>query len=202
MERKWIIVAFGDIIGFRKWRRRALNTPEVADPFIDRFYKEIERFSNFAGPRYLKYLGDGFMVLRELVSSEEASKIASFFLEMVAELNRNLVAIVKECEWPPPDGFRMRVVVGHVSKLRVLDPQESKRFIDEYVGYAVNLAHGLLYISPKLPMVCHQSVLEVLGSNKKKFKFVKLREKTKVPGGIDKEDMKLWSMDLDYQKKS
>lgn len=189
MERKWIIVAFGDISGFSAWRRRASTQPEIAQPFLQKFYSEIESFSLKNQCFYMKYLGDGIMILKELDEKYTRHKCIVKFIHQTGILNARLLRIVRGCEWPPPEGFRMRAVCGHVDKIQVVNPNDRTRKMPEYVGYAINLAQKLLDISPETSFICHESVVKFIGKSVRRFglrRFKVVEEKRK---GIDPEDI-------------
>lgn len=197
MERKWIIVAFGDITGFSAWRRRASTQPEIAQPFLKKFYEEIEKFSLKNKDLHLKYLGDGFMMLKELNEKYNKHRCVVKFVQEAGALNARLLKIVHSCEWPPPDGFRTRIVCGHVDKLEVTDPINRKTKVSEYVGYAINLAQKLLQISPETHFVCHESVIKVIGRLPKKFKTKKMKILEEKRKGVDPEDIaNLWEVEF------
>jgi class 3 adenylate cyclase len=197
MQRRWIVVAFSDILGFGTWRRRASNTPEIAEPFIQRFYDVIEQFirKNDVDWLYLKYLGDGFMVIKEIFPGKNEKKSVQCFLDKMAFLTSELSKVVRKCEWPTPEGFRTRVVAGHVSKLEVINPNDRKKTVSEYVGYAVNLAQRLLEISPATPFICHESIVKIIGTNNKNIKIKRMGESKERPRGVDPEDITgLWTL--------
>lgn len=197
MERKCVVVAFGDILGFGVWSRRAANTPEVRDPFIIAFYSEIERFLKANSYLHAKFLGDGFMIVKELPDrGHKCGTVLRFIIELQT-LTRNLIHIVRTCPFPPPDGFRLRIASGHVTKFMVTDPDDPAKKKPEYVAYAVNLAQRLLEVAPKIPIVAHESAIKILGVKKKKIKLRLLANTTERPRGVDLEDIAgLWIIEL------
>lgn len=171
-----------------------MNTPEISDPFIKSFYDGIGVFVN-KNDCYVKYLGDGLMILQEISFKDSIGPAT--FLKSIRYFTKKMKKIVAECPWPPPQGFRTRVVVGHVDKIEVIDPLDHKRRIPEYVGYAINLAQRLLEIQPGTPLVCHESVLQILGEKKKEFRFKKLDGISERPRGINTADIAgLWNIKL------
>lgn len=197
MERKWIVVAFGDIAGFSAWRRRASTQPEIAQPFLQKFYREIEQFSMRNQDLYIKYLGDGLMVIKEINEKYSKHRCVVKFIHQTGALNARLLRIVRGCEWPPPDGFRMRAVCGHVDKIMITDPNAQSRKIPEYIGYAINLAQKLLQISPGTDFICHESIVKVLGHFSRHFKVRRFRVFEEKRKGIDPEDIaNLWSVEF------
>lgn len=197
MERKCVVVAFGDILGFGVWSRRAANTPEVRDPFIIEFYAEIEKYLKDQSYLHAKFLGDGFMVVKELPErGHKCGTVLRFIVELQG-LTRRLLNIVRNCPFPPPDGFRLRIASGHVTKFMVTDPDDRSKKKPEYVAYAVNLAQRLLEVSPKIPIIAHESAIKILGSKKKKIKLRSLGHSDQRPRGVDLEDIDgLWAVEL------
>ncbi len=196
MGRTWVIVAFGDILGFGTWRRRAATQPEISGPFLQKFYDEIQAFNKNFPHFYLKYLGDGLMLIMELSAGENSKRCAEV-IGQIGLLNARLLKAVRECPFPAPEGFRMRMAAGHVDKIMVVDPLDRHREVPEFVGYSINLAQRLLEISPSTPFLCHESVLNVLGNKKKNFKVRKLESPTEKPRGIDSEDINgLWIVEF------
>lgn len=189
MERKWIIVAFGDILGFGVWSRRAANPPEVRDPFIITFYGEIERFLETNPCVYAKFLGDGFMFVKELPESGHRCLAVLKFLRDLSALTIRLSRIVKNCGDPPPTGFRIRVATGYCTKFSVVDPNDRKRRVPEYVAYIVNLAQRLLEVSPEIPFICSEGTFKTLGRKKNKLRVRRLVGTKQIPRGVDPEDI-------------
>lgn len=191
MERKWVIVAFGDVIGFGPWIKRALNDQESQDEFLKNFFAEIWRFTD-RYDCYLKHIGDGVLILKELPEKGHKCEATIEFLQecyrFTAEMNR----IVKRCAWPSPDGFRLRVVAGNVRKI-----SRSKSHEDpEYIGYAINLAERLLSIKAEIPCICHESVISIIGK-KRGIEFRCLGDISEKRRGVDSEDINaLWSFKL------
>lgn len=199
MERTCVIVAFGDVAGFNPWIRRGSNAPEVITDFVEKFYAEMQDFVKTHNAVQIKYLGDGFMILKELKSTCTRGTCVAKFITDVARLAKRLKRIVKQCDFPPPDGFRLRIAHGHVSKIQVLDPvdPERKRMIWEFIGYAVNLAQKLLDVSPRTVLVVHESAIKVLGRQKTGLRLKRLVGSKERPRGVDSEDLEgLWSGEL------
>lgn len=199
MERTCVIVAFGDVAGFNPWIRRGSNAPEVISEFVEKFYAEMQNFVKSHKHIQIKYLGDGFMILKELKPTCTKGTCVATFVTDVAQLARRLSRIVKKCEFPPPEGFRIRIAHGHVSKIQVLDPvdPERKRKIWEFIGYSVNLAQKLLDVAPNILLVLHESAVKVLGRQKTGFRLRRFVGAKERPRGVDNEDIEgLWVGEL------
>ena len=202
-ERKCVIAAFGDILGFGAWTRRASNSPEVSAPFVQMFYALLENYV-LSNPRtYVKYVGDGLMIIKEIPLGNKKNRCINQFLQGLVKLTLQAQDLIKGCAWPPPDGFRMRVTSGHVSRLNVLDPGNKRERVPEYVGYAVNLAQRLLEVSPTTSCICHESVVKLLGSRKNPLHFKRLGDPKERPRGIDSEDLgELWMLQLERRART
>lgn len=185
MERKKVLVAFGDILGFGAWMRRAITTPEEAKELMEAVYSEFERAWGEMGC-YVKFIGDGCMFIQEVSEKKETNLVpaATKFLNDLHVLSENVTKIILK-HFPRPEGFRLRAAMGYVWKRDTGSP--------EYIGYVVNLTQRLLEISPKILCVCHESVAEIFARKKSHIKFEKLQLITEKPRGIDLEDLdNLW----------
>lgn len=204
MERTSVIVAFGDVTGFNPWIRRGANAPEVIQSFIQNFYEEMEVFVKAHKGVQIKYLGDGFMILKELKPTCIKGTCAATFIRDAMKLAHRLAAIVHRCEFPPPDGFRVRIAHGHVSKIHLLDPRDEdrKRKTWEFIGYAVNLAQKLLDVSPRTLFLIHESAVEILGRQKTHFRLRRFVGAKECPRGVDQEDIDgLWTVGGRFDRK-
>jgi len=112
-------------------------------------------------------------------------------------LNARLLKAVRSCEWPAPEGFRMRAVCGHVDKMMVNNPQDRKRKMPEYIGYAINLAKKLLDVSPETSFLCHESIVKVIGKFPRQFKVKRFKTVEERRKGVDVEDISnLWKIEF------
>ncbi len=183
MERKRVLVAFGDILGFGSWMIRASNAPEVTHDLIDQVYAEFERFMAHMNC-HVKFLGDGLMIIREMGGGHNC-KMTREFLVDAYHFAFSVNEIIKD-HYPRPDGFRLRVASGHVWKRSMT---HGKRRGDEYVGYSVNLAQRLLEVSPQTLAVCHESIVEILAQKKGIIAFERMGDPKERPRGVDLADL-------------
>lgn len=199
MERTRIIAAFGDIRGFRKWTVRALNAPEVASLFIDEVYRSFEAFEHESAT-YVKFLGDGLMIVRELSTGHNCGT-ARRFLQELDLLNVRVHEAIKNI-YPRPDGFRVRAVSGHVWKRQtvcgglcnLMKRAGRKVHKAEFIGYPVNMAQSLLFVYPEIPTVCHESVVELMGTKTCGLSLKQLPAPKEPRYGVDPQDFHgLWS---------
>lgn len=183
MERRKVIVAFGDILGFTAWTRRASNAPEDCELLIQKIYEEFAALQSEMKCHF-KLLGDGFMVLRELRQEKSCRVIGQFLRELYLVAER-IDRIVKDHPPPRPDGFRVRVAIG-----RVFMPARK-----EYAGYPINLAQRLLEVSPHVLCICHESVGPALIEKKAHgIRVERMAVPKETPRGVDSDDLKgLWS---------
>jgi class 3 adenylate cyclase len=187
MQRKRVLVAFGDVRGFRKWTQRALNAPEIASDMIDRIYKHFESFA--VDTRYwVKLLGDGIMIVQELHPSGHNCGLARRFLRDTHTLARSVSDEIQKV-YPRPDGFRIRNTSGYVWKRPTVHQYKEKHSKhSEYIGYAVNLAQSLLYVLPEVEAVCHESLVEMIGDKRQGLTFEQLEPPTERRHGVDPAD--------------
>jgi len=196
-DRKRVIVAFGDVIGFAKWLRRASNSPEEVKFFLTRLYKRLAHMKEQGF--FMKAMADGGMVLRELPNGHNCNLVADFLKEMIV-WRQHMMEIIRETEFPRPEGFRVRVTVGHALKIGTSFCDRMCVFHNDYVGYPINLACRMLKVESRtIPFMAHESVVDVLEkkARKKGIEFTKIRTKDRRMDGIDVEDMaNLWSFNV------
>jgi hypothetical protein len=183
-------VAFGDIRGFGAWTSRAANSRETKDPFIRRFYYEVLEDYTVENPDvYFKYLGDGFMALKEFDKKEEENVFN--FIKNIKKLSKRLLNLVKESGYPPPDGYRVRISSGDVYKMSIKDPNDKKRKrkVPEYVEYATNQAAHLLKVNPEIVCLATESVVKSLGKYRSFFRVRSLERPSAYPESVNKQDI-------------
>lgn len=150
------------------------------------------------GPnQYVKFLGDGFMVIQELRNGHNCGTVRRLLQELIALSERVNARLLTG--YPRPDGFRVRVTTGMVWK-RPTITQVRGKFTKhpEYIGYAVNMAQSLLYVYPEQSCICHEGVVEILGPKKNGLVLKHLETPKERRAGIDQMDFTgLWSFGLD-----
>lgn len=189
MQRTWVVCAFGDIRGFGSWTSRAASSREVKDPFIQAFYETLQLYVKKHTDVHFKYTGDGFMAVKEF--DHRDSKSICEFLKTLKCVTRKIKTAVSKCDWPQPDGFRIRISCGDVYKLMVLDPNdpERKRLIPEYIEYATNSASHLLQVNPETVALATEGVIKALGRYRSVFRVRDPRKPTKYPTSVNREDV-------------
>lgn len=198
MQKTLIIVAYGDLIGYTEWSKQILDInakiwpAEARESFMERFYEELGWFvlsSDFK----VKYLGDGFMILRELGDRGKRVYDALRFLFGIQKLTIRINELIAESDFSP-QGFRVRVVVGMANKTMLPDPNNKGKYSEEYSSPAIDLSERLLHIEKDWPLICHKSVVSLIGNKFKNVIFGKLKNVSYDPKRVDPEDAKdLWS---------
>lgn len=189
MQRKWVICAFGDLRGFGLWTSRAASSREVKDPFIAQFYETLQIYVRKHVDVHFKYTGDGFMAIKELAYTDSTGVCG--FLKTLRDVTRKARRDVSGCNWPSPDGFRIRITCGDVYKLMVLDPNDPKRerMISEYLEYATNTAAHLLQVNPQTVALATEGVAIALGRYRSLFGVRKLGKPSFYPPSVNREDV-------------
>ena len=194
-HRRHVLVAFGDISDFASWTKRGSNSPEEFKSFMIQVYREFIRFRNGSG-YFVKLIGDGLMAIKEL-SPKNAVSDTIAILQHSCKLADSINKTIAKTRYPRPNGFRIRIVAGHVWKLTATHTKDEKRKQTDYLGYSINLASRLLEVDRAIPCLCHQSVNETIDREDHlglKIKFMKVKKPTHCPRGVDVEDMEaLWS---------
>lgn len=198
-ERKWIVVAFVDILGFATWVRRASNSPEERQKFVIHLYRKLTYYSTSKG-YFVKLLGDGAMIVRELVAGHNCQTVMTMLKDLDC-LHKYIDRVIMQSEFPRLGGSRIRVVAGHVLKLRSKFCANDCFLQDDYIGYPINLAARLLEVLKTTePIICHESVKDIVGKKEEKsdfvFRLLKLEGERRLDG-IDEEDLNsLWAVSL------
>jgi len=195
---KRIIVAFGDMSGFSKWMKSPMVSDSQIEKLMSKVYSEFMAIDrrNASSRYFVKPLGDGVMIVKDLGDRTETQDAEKFMAE-VRGLTSRLCAIIAGAAWPQPQGFRVRVVVGDAAKMRFPGPTARSQRLD-YIGYPINLAARLLSIKPDARLICHEGAKQLIaGSRRFRSRLVKVRlgPRTSVPKGIDPADLRLlWTV--------
>ncbi len=194
--RKKIIVAFGDIISFSTWLKRPTLTQTALRNAMTDIYAEFSTL-RLDKSYFAKLLGDGVMFVKELSDDATAPEVAEIFLRDTLELIKRMRSLILQWPSPRPGGFRARITLGEVCRLRVYNPKNPNRFRLDYIGYPVNLASRLLEVSPETPLIFSEPVKELLGGKLcDSARMVRLEPPAAAPKGVDSEDIKtLWYLD-------
>jgi class 3 adenylate cyclase len=196
VKRVWILAAFGDIRGYRRWCRNHSVTQEVRRPFLRKFFREVDRFCRSWNCQ-VKRLGDGFIIFFEVPYKKQKAVCLYKMLVGLRDLTSNIFELLENCPWPPPYGFRIRIPGGWVDRHMVADLNNPGKRLPEYIGESPNLARELLYVRPSIEVMTHSSVIRRLDREHIRSlgaKRLRMRGKTR---GIDVEDLgQLWEIPL------
>lgn len=185
MERIKILVAFGDIREFTNYTRRTV--PEEKRDFIRALYAEFQKMvrpSNY----FIKYDGDGIMILKELKPSVEYEDIKPFMFRAYALAVK--IRRVIDDRYPRPAGFVLRFSMGISFKIMVKNPYGGNpKLVPEYIDYPINLAKRLCEVHRDELAVCTGNIGEVIRKNDNGIILKPMDKPHDVPRGIDTEDV-------------
>ena len=193
-ESKRVIVAFVDVVGFGPWIKRAHALSDFHF-LITQLYRKLVHFHDDLG-YHVKFLGDGGMILKEMLPGHNCGMAIKFLRDMDC-LGNFMGTVIKKTAWPRPDGFRIRIAAGHVSKLTIKICETECTFQKDYIGYPINLASRILEVMKDSSVcICHESVKDIIGQRKAKIAnlvFNKQSNPYEPPNGVDAEDLNhLW----------
>ncbi len=203
MQRKRVLVAFGDVNGFTSYTRRAINAVEEKRYIVNRIYNEFAKLAERNPSFSVKYTGDGFMALVEL-NGRPKPKIVINFLREVYTVAMDVLNSLRKASGP--EFFRVRCTNGFAFKKmmteRNMGGRVGRRRIPEYVDYPVSLADRLLEVYPDEHLcVLHSSVKKLLGEGHPGMKLTALEPPAKCPPGVDPEDVEeLFSFEFDLKE--
>lgn len=201
-ESKRVVVAFADIVGFGPWIKRAHALSDFHF-LVTQLYRKLIYLRD--GRKYhVKFLGDGGMILREMISGHNCGMVLEFLRDMAC-LENFMTHTISKTIWPRPSGFRIRLAAGNVSKLHATMCKIDCSFQKDYIGYPVNLASRMLEVfKSSTSCICHESVKDIIGPRKAKasnIAFKKLLKPHYIPDGVDEEDLNhLW--EFRFEEKS
>lgn len=191
MERKWVVTAYIDITGFRRWTYRAATAPEIKERFLTEFYKVLQCYVKNRLDAWSKYEGDGLLTIKEFTPDMRTDgKSIGEFVVGLRGLYRKVRRVLSEAE-EPPEGVRIRMMTGYVFKLMVLDPNdpERKRLIPEFVEYCTNTLRGLLDVNPEIPALATSTLGKNLGTARSSLRVRPLKKPSTYPKGVNPEDV-------------
>lgn len=192
MERKYIVSAFLDLHGFGSWIYRASIPREVKEPFIESYLGIVQDYVKAHKNLTFKYLGDGFLSIREFDPAERKSGAITDFVRGLRCVTRKIMTLIKRCPQPPV-GVRVRISDGYAYKAMVIDSIDHHLLIPEYIEYGVNTAEKLLGVNPEIVCVVTEDVAKALEGHRSIFRMRKLGRPSCYPTCINKEDLEtLW----------
>lgn len=191
MERTWVIVSMLDITGFRSWTYRAGTYPEIKEHFIQSFYRVLQCYVKNHPDTWIKYEGDGLLVIREFgVNERKKKKPLITHLLGLRGLLRKVLKVIRTSE-NAPENVRIRHIGGYAYKFMVLDPNdvERKRMIPEFLEYCTNTVRGLLDVNPEIRCLATEDLVKTLGKGRSSFRVRSLGKPSCYPKGINSEDI-------------
>lgn len=187
MERKKVIIAFGDIRGFTAFTRRA--APEEKIDLLRFVYSDFQRLVD-PNKYFVKYDGDGIMILKELDQATKNTEIHDFLIKVYGLGVKVRKSI--DNSYPRPDGFLVRVAMGMSFKMMVKNPYGGKPSkVPEYVDYPVNLAKRLHEVyRTEHTAICTGNIGQIIKNSPDSGIIAGILDKPEiVPHGIDVEDV-------------
>ena len=188
-ERIRIFVTYADTTGFTTWCKRGATSHEDISMFNRRMYHEFRRYE-FETGFAVKYLSDGFVAFKEMVRGHNCG-IAVTVLRGAWLLQKRMEGFISSMRHPRPDGFRVRVACGMVSKIWVPPVNKrDRRWKIEYVGFSAGLGSRLLDIKREIGCLTTESIRELLKGSETSIEFERVTTKGRTPRGVDEEDMR------------
>jgi class 3 adenylate cyclase len=197
-ERKRVIVAFADTVGFSSWIKRTHSLEEFHFLAI-RLYRKILHMRKQFG-YHVKFSGDGAMFVKDMRPGHNCKTTITVLRHMDC-LVKFMMDSIARTGYPRPKSFRVRVTAGYVTKLNAKICDLECDFQKDYIGYPVNLASRMLDLaSENNPVMCHESIKDLIGEKKASAANL-IFNKVNIPkaeaDGVDEEDLKsLWTWEF------
>ena len=190
MERTWIMSAFLDLRGFGTWIYRASVSKEIKEPFIQGYLEIVQNYVKAHKDIHFKYLGDGFLAIREFSAAEKKNGAILDFIKGLRCVTRKIMRLIADCEMPP-DGIRVRITAGYSYKVMVVDPCDPtrKNMVSEFIEYSINTAERLMDVNPEVVCVVTEDVAKVLKRYRSLFRMRKLGVPSCYPKSVNREDL-------------
>ncbi len=183
-KRVFVMVAFGDVRGSGAFMQQS----EDGDPTFDRFWDEYDAILRplMKTSDHFKDLGDGFMSVVELPATGHRCQAAILFLSRLYRVGKQMERIIRDKKYPRPDGFRIRVTCGFVTKR----PNGDVR------GRCVNLASKALSFGKTELFIIHEKFKELMNDKQMRhagFTCERLPKTPRmIPDGYKRDLMALW----------
>ena len=192
MDRTWILSAFVDLRGFGTWIYRASIPKEVKEPFIRNYLEIVQKYVRMNPNVHFKYLGDGFLAIKEFSQKDRRSADACNFVKGLRCVTRKIMKLIRDCETPPA-GIRVRITEGYAYKVMVINPYERRhggreQLISEFIEYGVNTAERLMEVNPEITCLVTEGVGKTLSSCRSFFRMRKLGIPSCYPKSVNRED--------------
>jgi len=190
MERSYIVSAFIDLRGFGTWIYRASIPKEIKEPFIMGYLDIVQIFIKERNDLHFKYLGDGFLAIKEIGTFENRDIAIRDFITGLIGVTKKILKLLKDCNHPP-DGVRVRITEGYAYKVKVIDPCDNSRNSKnvEFIEYCINTAERLMEVNPEIICLVTEGVSKALGQYRSFFRMGKLGQPSCYPKSVNKEDL-------------
>ncbi len=184
------MTAFVDLRGFGTWIYRASIPKEIKEPFIESYLGIVQNYIRSRSDIHFKYLGDGFLAIKEFTTSERKNGAIVEFIDGLRTVTREIMQLIKDGE-RSPDGVRVRISAGYAYKVMVVDPYDSERknIVSEFIEYGINTAERLMEVNPELICVVTEDVAKALGSKGSVFGMRPLGTPSSYPKSVNREDL-------------
>ncbi len=186
-ELKRTLIIFADVWGFGRWSRRV--NPKEYRILSDSMDLEFDRYEE-SNPCFFKLMGDGFMAVFPFQTEKHISNLDSILNNIFIHQTKMSDMIENHPYYPRPNGYRVRVSLGHV--------WHRKGKNEDYSGYWINMTAHLLAIRKEIPIIIHQSAKELISEkmiSEWNYKFKKIKPPVRYYDGIDKEDINsMWGV--------
>jgi len=195
-KRVRILAAFGDISGFGVYSNRVDDESTQSIPFFYHYDKLVADLRRELGC-YFDDTGDGFIAIME-ISEDRASEKAIKLLVAISQFYVRIQSFLKKWPSPKPTGYRIRAACGHALK--------SPGYMGPiYRSKNINLAHEMLAVEKEIPILCHESVKQLISSGQAKragLKFTGIRNGLPMMDGIYANEQEyLWQVSYEKPKK-
>lgn len=188
-QRLRVFVTYGDTTGYTTWAKRGQTSYEDISAYNRHMYDEYRRYAIATGDR-VKFLSDGLVSFKEMVRGHNCGSALSV-LRSAYELQQRMAAVISSMRHPRPDGYRVRVACGMVSKMWIPPiGRRDRRWLIEYVGFSPSLGDRILKIERSIPCMTTETVRQLLKPDTEGVEFKKISPKDAMPPGIDLEDMR------------
>jgi len=191
-----IIVMFGDIRGFSNFAQHIEDEDTQIIPLMDAINDLVDKFEDATGHR-IDNLGDGFLLIAELGTEDDATAIDLF--KKVCDFIEAVHRLIRHWPYPRPDGYRVRIACGRVVKKKKVGRKPI------FYGRCLNLAHKLLRVEPSIPIIVHESAKQLITENQCRnhhLKFRHIDNPEPAPDGVHKLDMvALWELSTEARRR-
>ncbi len=192
-QRVRIIVICGDTTSFGSWGTRTGDDQKHFSSFMSPFVELLNNFRKKHGC-FVSQVADGFVAILEMKEGHNCH-LAIKAIKMGICIKKKVQRIVNRMNHPKPAGFRVRINCGWGWKWDLNGKGDY-----DYFSPTINTTHKLLRVNKHTPVICHESVKELMSFRQIKqsgVKMTKIVETDQTPPGVNQEDMDLlWEISI------